>query len=168
MMSDAVTADGSGLHAITLAAGGLVVATLAIAALGMSGVMPVQFSANDAVVAGFTLPWYVPVLLMGIIATRDRLHTRHQRCRPTATQFRLPGGAGEVLFAVLAAWLMLGEADDGHPGVRRRRARRAGLARRGDPFEVSTASWPDAGAMGRLRPPPPAINGAVMSLCHNR
>jgi drug/metabolite transporter (DMT)-like permease len=69
MMSDRVTADGSGLHAITLAAGGLVVATVAIAALGMTGVMPMRFTANDAVIAGITVPWLVPVLLLGVIAT---------------------------------------------------------------------------------------------------
>ena len=149
MMSDAVTADGSGLHAITLAAGGLVVATLAIAALGMSGVMPMQFSANDAVVAGFTLPWYVPVLLMGIIATAIAYTLGISGVARLRPSFASLVGLGEVLFAVLAAWLMLGERMTaiqvfGGAVVLVGLA----LARQGDRnAEVSTASWPDAGAM---------------------
>ena len=52
MMSDQVTADGSGLHSITLAAGGLVVGAIAVGLLGLSGLMPMTFTANDTVVAG--------------------------------------------------------------------------------------------------------------------
>ncbi len=109
MMSDQVTADGSGLHAITLAAGGLVVATVAIAALGLSGAMPMRFTANETVVAGVTLPWLVPVLLLGVISTAIAYTlgiSGVARLRPT---FASLVGLAEVLFAVLAAWLLLDE-----------------------------------------------------------
>jgi drug/metabolite transporter (DMT)-like permease len=69
MMSDQVTADGSGLHSITLAAGGLVVGAIAVGLLGLSGLMPMTFTANDTVVAGLTTSWLVPVLILGVIAT---------------------------------------------------------------------------------------------------
>jgi drug/metabolite transporter (DMT)-like permease len=149
MMSDAVTADGSGLHAITLAAGGLVVATVAVAALGMSGVMPMRFTANDAVVAGLSLPWYVPVLLMGIIATAIAYTLGISGVARLRPSFASLVGLAEVLFAVLAAWLMLGERMTaiqvfGGAVVLVGLA----LARQGDrSAEVTAASWPDAGAM---------------------
>lgn len=149
MMSDAVTADGSGLHAITLAAGGLVVATVAVAALGMSGVMPMRFTANDAVVAGLTLPWYIPVLLMGIIATAIAYTLGISGVARLRPSFASLVGLAEVLFAVLAAWLMLGERMTaiqvfGGAVVLVGLA----LARQGDRgTEVTATSWPDAGAM---------------------
>lgn len=149
MMSDAVTADGSGLHAITLATGGLVVATVAVGALGMSGVMPMRFTANDALVAGVTLPWYVPVLLMGIIATAIAYTLGISGVARLRPSFASLVGLAEVLFAVLAAWLMLGERMTaiqvfGGAVVLVGLA----LARQGDrSTEVSAASWPDAAAM---------------------
>jgi drug/metabolite transporter (DMT)-like permease len=149
MMSDAVTADGSGLHAITLAAGSLVVATVAVAALGVSGVMPMRFTGNDAVVASVTLPWYVPVILMGIIATAIAYTLGISGVARLRPSFASLVGLAEVLFAVLAAWLMLGE--------KMTAVQVAGgvvvlvglaLARLGDrSAEVTAASWPDAGAL---------------------
>src|SRR6202165_5674541 len=69
MMSDEVTADGSGLNSITLAAGGLIVGAAAVGLLGLTGVMPLTFTTNDVVVAGFTTSWAVPVVALGVIST---------------------------------------------------------------------------------------------------
>ena len=69
MMSDEVTADGSGLHSITLAAGGLIVGAAAVALLGLTGVMPLTFTANNVVFAGITTSWVVPVLMLGVVST---------------------------------------------------------------------------------------------------
>ena len=69
MMSDRVTADGSGLHSITLAAGSLVVAAVAVAGLGLAGIMPLTFTGHDATVAGATVPWIVPVVMLGVVST---------------------------------------------------------------------------------------------------
>jgi len=149
MMSDHVTADGSGLHAFTLAAGGLVVATVAIAALGMTGVMPMRFTTNDAVVAGVTVSWLVPVLLLGVIATAIAYTLGISGVARLRPSFASLVGLAEVLFTVLAASLLLDERLTmiqvvGGAVVL------AGLtlARRGDrSADVTAASWPDAGAM---------------------
>lgn len=109
MMSDEVTADGSGLHAITLAAGSLVVAAIAVAALGATGVMPLQFTTNDTVVGGVTLPWLVPVLVLGVIATALAYLLGISGVARLRPSFASLMGLAEVLFAVLAAWLMLDE-----------------------------------------------------------
>lgn len=149
MMSDQVTADGSGLHAVTLAAGGLVVATVAVAGLGFSGVMPLRFTANDAVLAGMTLPWAVPVLLLGVIATAIAYTLGISGVARLRPSFASLVGLAEVLFAVLAAWLLLGE------GVSAVQA--AGgiivlmglaLARQGDrSAKVTAATWAEAGML---------------------
>lgn len=109
MMSDRVSADGSGLHAITLATGGLVVAAITVGALGAVGVMPLTFTANDAVIAGVTLPWVVPVLLLGVVATAIAYTLGISGVARLRPSFGSLVGLTEVLFAVLAAWLLIGE-----------------------------------------------------------
>jgi len=109
VMSDNVTADGSGLNSITLAAGSLVVAAVAVALLGVSGVMPLQFTANDAVIGGVTLPWLVPVILMGVVATAIAYTLGINGVARLRPSFASLVGLAEVLFAVLTAWVLLGE-----------------------------------------------------------
>ena len=149
MMSDKVAADGSGLSSITLAAGGLVVGAVAVALLGLSGVMPLTFTANDAVIAGLTLPWWVPVFLMAVVATAIAYTLGISGVARLRPSFASLVGLSEVLFAVLSAWVLLGEGVTLIQGV-------GGvvvllgltLARQGDRgTEVSAASWPDVGAV---------------------
>ena len=147
MMSDEVTADGSGLHALTLAAGGLVVATVAMAALGLSGILPMAFSSHDTVLAGLTVPWLVPVVLLGVVATAAAYTLGISGVARLRPSFASLVGLTEVLFAVLAAWLLIGERISGVQAV-------GGvvvllgltLARLGHRSpSVTAATWPDAG-----------------------
>ena len=59
VMSDTVTGSGEegGLDAITLATAGLLVGTAAVGALAVVGVMPLEFTTNDVLIAGVTAPW---------------------------------------------------------------------------------------------------------------
>jgi drug/metabolite transporter (DMT)-like permease len=152
MMSDEVTADGSGLSSITLSAGGLVVGAAAVGLLGLSGVMPLTFTANDAVVAGLTVPWWVPVIMLGVISTAIAYTLGISAVARLRPSFASLVGLGEVLFAVLSAWVLLGEAVTLTQAV-------GGvvvllglaLARQGDrSAEVTTATWPDAGPIGEV------------------
>lgn len=109
VMSGRVSAGESGLHPITLAAGSLLVATVAVAGLGITGALPIHFSSADAVVGGLALPWFVPVALLGVVATAVAYLLGIcgvARLRPSFASLM---GLAEVLFAVLAAWLLLGE-----------------------------------------------------------
>lgn len=157
MMSDAVTADGSGLHAVTLAAGGLVVAAVAIAALGLSGLMPLHFTANDAVIAGTSFSWLVPVLLLGVISTAIAYTLGISGVARLRPSFASLVGLGEVLFAVLAAWLMLGERISATQAVGGAVVLLGlALARQGDrSAAVTAAPGPDAG------PPEAAVAGGT-------
>ena len=147
MMSDEVTADGSGLSAITLSAGGLVVGAVAVGLLGLSGVMPLTFTANNAALAGLTVPWWVPVIMLGVVSTAIAYTLGISGVARLRPSFASLVGLGEVLFAVLSAWLLLGEAMTLDQAV-------GGgvvllglaLARQGDRSPtVTAANWPDAG-----------------------
>jgi drug/metabolite transporter (DMT)-like permease len=110
MMSDEVAADGSGLNSITLAAGGLIVGALAVALLGASGVMPLTFDTSDAVIAGWTTSWMVPTLALAVIPTAIAYTLGIMGIARLRPRFASLVGLAEVLFAVLAAWALLGEA----------------------------------------------------------
>ncbi len=151
VMSDEVSADGDAgsLDSITLAAGGLVVGALATAALGLTGVMPLTFTTNDTVVAGFTTSWVVPVIALGVITTAIAYTLGIMGIARLRPRFASLVGLSEVMFAVIAAWLLLGQAITLTQAV-------GGavvliglaLARQGDRSEkLDAATWPDAGAV---------------------
>jgi drug/metabolite transporter (DMT)-like permease len=149
MMSDEVTSDGSGLHAITLAAGGLVVGAAAVALLGLTGVMPLTFTTNHVVFAGITTSWVVPVLMLGVVSTAIAYTLGISGVARLRPSFASLVGLAEVLFAVLWAWLLVGEAMTASQAVGGAVVLAGlALARQGDnSAEVTAATWPDAGAM---------------------
>jgi len=110
VMSDEVTADGSGLNAITLAAGSLIVAAVTIALLGTSGLLSLQFTTNNAILGGSSVPWLVPTVLMAVVATAIAYTLGISGVARLRPSFASLMGLAEVLFAVLVAWLLLGEA----------------------------------------------------------
>ena len=156
VMSDEVCADGAegSLNSITLASGGLVVGAAATALVGVTGVMPFRFTVNDTVVAGFTVSWVVPVIALAVIPTAIAYSLGIMGIARLRPRFASLVGLSEVMFAVLAAWLLLGQAITLTQAV-------GGavvlvglaLARQGDRSEkVNAATWPDAGAVQDLTP----------------
>ena len=152
VMSDKV--GDSGLHPITLAAGGLVVGAAAVALLGASGVMPLTFTANDTVVAGWTTSWIVPVIALALIPTAIAYTLGIIGIARLKPRFASLVGLSEVMFAVVAAWVLLGEAVTATQAL-------GGvvvliglaLARQGDRSEKSglddAVTWPDAPLAGK-------------------
>ena len=146
VMSDEVTADGSGLNSITLATGGLIVGAVAVALLGVTGAMPLTFTTNDTVIAGWTTSWVVPVIALALIPTAIAYTLGIMGIARLRPRFASLVGLAEVLFAVLAAWILLGEAITpiqalGGAVVLVGLA----LARQGDRTDkVAQASWPEA------------------------
>ncbi|MHA3023487.1 EamA family transporter [Mycobacterium sp. BMJ-28] len=145
MMSDEAVSDGDGLHPVTLAAGGLIIGAIAVAGLGVSGVMPMTFSTHDTVVAGLTLPWYIPVLALAIFPTAVAYTLGIFGVARLRPRFASLVGLAEVLFAVLLAWAFVGEAVTATQAV-------GGavvllgltLARLGDRADAALhAGWPD-------------------------
>src|SRR5262245_26842229 len=110
LMSSSVTTDGEGLNSITLATAGLIVGAAAVAALGFSGVMPLTFTTTDAVIAGLTTSWLVPVIALAMIPTAIAYTLGIMAIARLQPRFASLVGLCEVMFAVLAAWVLLGEA----------------------------------------------------------
>ncbi|BBZ26915.1 membrane protein [Mycolicibacterium madagascariense] len=154
MMSDEVTADGTGLNSVTLAAGGLVVGAVGVGVLGISGLAPMTFTARDTVVAGYTTSWVVPVVALALIPTAIAYLLGIMGIARLRPRFASLVGLAEVMFAVLAAWVLLGEAltpVQAVGGV----VVLAGLvlARQGDRTEkVAEASWPETPVDGAAEP----------------
>jgi drug/metabolite transporter (DMT)-like permease len=156
MLSDKVAADGDddSLNPITLAAGGLFVGAATTGALGVFGVMPLTFTTNDTVVAGFTMSWLVPVVALGVVTTAVAYTLGIMGISRLRPRFASLVGLSEVLFAVLAAWLLLGQAVTLTQAVGGAVVLAGlALARQGDRTEkVDAATWPDAGAVDELSP----------------
>jgi drug/metabolite transporter (DMT)-like permease len=149
VLSDRVAADGSGLNSVTLAAGGLVVGAGAVAALSVCGALPTTFTTNDAVVAGHAVSFLVPVVALGVVSTAMAYFfgiSGIARLRPSYASLL---GLGEVLCAVLAAWVVVGEAITLAQAVGGA-LMLAGLALAGRDDKqptnvVAEASWPELG-----------------------
>lgn len=153
LMSDEVGGDRpdgrSALHPITLAAAGLIVGAAAVGLLGISGLMTLRFTATDTVVAGITTSWLVPVIALALIPTAIAYTLGIVGIARLRPRFASLVGLSEVMFAVLAAWVLLGEV------MTLTQALGGGvvllglaLARQGDRSEQigpeATATWPDA------------------------
>lgn len=145
MMSDKVSSDGTGLSPITLAAAGLIVGAVAVATLGLSGVMPLRFTTADTVVAGTTVAWYLPVIALALIPTAIAYTLGIVGVAYLRPRFASLVGLSEVLFAVLIAWVMLGEAVSVTQAVGGAVVLAGlALARQGDRSDqVAQAQWPD-------------------------
>jgi len=152
VMSSSVAADGDGLDATTLATAGLIVGAAAVAALGATGLMPLTFTAHDVVVAGWTTTWLVPVIALALIPTAIAYTLGIMAVARLQPRFASLVGLSEVMFAVLAAWVLLGEA------MTLTQALGAvvvlvglTLARQGDRTDkLAEASWPDAPVNGSV------------------
>ena len=110
VMSSSVAADGDGLNSITLATAGLVVGAAAVAALGATGLIPLTFTTGQAVVAGWTTSWLVPVIALALVPTAIAYTLGIMGIARLQPRFASLVGLSEVMFAVLAAWILLGEA----------------------------------------------------------
>jgi drug/metabolite transporter (DMT)-like permease len=150
VMSSAVAADGEGLNSITLATAGLIVGAAAVAAIGATGLMPLNFTTNDVVVAGWTTSWLVPVIALALIPTAIAYTLGIMGISRLQPRFASLVGLSEVMFAVLAAWVLLGEAITPTQAI-------GGvvvligltLARQGDRTEkLAQALWPDGPVNG--------------------
>lgn len=101
------------LPPLVVAWAGMVVATAALALVALVGVLPFEATASDVLLADRELSWLVPVAGLAVLAAAFAYVTGIFAARllgPTVSSFV---GLTEVLFAVVIAWLLLGQA----PGV---------------------------------------------------
>lgn len=105
-----ISADvDNGLPPLTLAAGGLVVGTVILGALGALGLLPMDTSTGTATYAGHTVAWWVPLLLLGLVTAAIAYAFGIAAGRRLGSRLASFVALLEVLSAVVFAWLLLGE-----------------------------------------------------------
>ncbi|KUI09114.1 hypothetical protein AU190_05505 [Mycolicibacterium acapulense] len=136
--------DNDGISPVTLAAAGLIVGSVAVTLLGLTGIMPLTFTAADTVIAGHTTSWIVPVIALGVIATAVAYTLGIMGIARLRPRFASLVGLSEVMFAVLAAWILLGEGITPTQAVGGAIVLAGlALARAGDRSEaIAEATWP--------------------------
>lgn len=101
--------ESNGLPGISLAAGGLLVASVVLSLAGATGLVPFRASTADAVYDGFTLPWWASVVALGLVTAAFAYVTGIEAGRRLGSRLASFVALGEVLAAVIWAWLLLGE-----------------------------------------------------------
>ena len=102
-------ADGD-LHPVVLAASGLTVSAMVIGALGLVGVLPLQFSASNAVVADHSVNVWLPVVVLVLVSTVIAYLTGIAAITLLGPTIGSLVALTEVLCAVVAAWILVGES----------------------------------------------------------
>jgi drug/metabolite transporter (DMT)-like permease len=94
---------------IAMAWAGMVVATLGLALAGAVGIARFNMSTSDVVLASHPTSWIVPVLGMSLIAAAVAYTSGIGAARRLGARPATFLGLSEVLFAMLFAWLLLGQ-----------------------------------------------------------
>lgn len=101
--------DADGLPPIALAGGGMVVGAAGLGLLGLVGIVPMDFSSAPAVLGGTLTPWWVDVLALGILTAAIAYASGIAASRRLGSRLASFVALTEVLFALLFAWLLLGQ-----------------------------------------------------------
>jgi drug/metabolite transporter (DMT)-like permease len=101
--------DEQSLPPLALAGGGLLVGGVAFAVLGATGLLPMRFGSAPVELGGLTFPWWAAVVELAAIAGVAAYVAGIAAARRLGAKLASFVGLSEVLFAVLLAWLLLGE-----------------------------------------------------------
>ena len=105
-----ISADESkGLPPMVLAGGGLVVGTVALALLGLVGLLPLHRGSASVEYAGATVAPWVPLALLALVTAAIAYTTGIAAIRRLGSRVASFVALSEVLSGVLWAWLLLDE-----------------------------------------------------------
>ncbi|HYB87363.1 MAG TPA: EamA family transporter [Streptosporangiaceae bacterium] len=97
------------LPSIVMAWAGMCVGAVALAALGLAGVLPVTASYSQVSFAGHQVSWVVPMTGLALVATVIAYVAGIGAARRLGAKLASFVGLAEVLSAILFAWLLLGQ-----------------------------------------------------------
>jgi drug/metabolite transporter (DMT)-like permease len=101
--------DDSDVPPIVLASAGMVVGAIALFGLGSLGALPLRAQFIAVRIAGHQVSWLVPVVGLSLVAAAIAYVAGIGATRRLGPKLASFVGLTEVLFAVLFAWLFLGE-----------------------------------------------------------
>ena len=99
----------AGLPSVVMASGGMAVGALVLLLLGVVGLLPLRAGLADVALAGHRMSWLVPIAGLSLIAAVVAYLTGIAGTRLLGARLSSFVGLTEVMFAVLIAWLVLGE-----------------------------------------------------------
>ncbi len=101
------------LPPVAMAGVGMGIGSVVLLGFGLIGVLPLGTGASTVELAGSTMPWWVPVLGLSIIAAAAAYAVGIIAARLLGATLASFVGLSEVLFAVLFAWLLLNQLPQG-------------------------------------------------------
>ncbi|MCK3769513.1 DMT family transporter [Microbacterium aerolatum] len=107
----------TGLPPIALAGSGLLVGALGLTLAGLLGILPMTWKTDDVTYRFGTVPWFVPVLAIGVIATALAYVLGIASTRLLGSRLASFIALAEVVAALLFGWLLLGQLPNLLQGV---------------------------------------------------
>lgn len=101
--------EPEGLPPIALAGTGLLVGAIALTVAGWVGLVEIRFGTLDAVYSGTSVPWWLPVLGLGVISAAIAYATGIAANRRLGARLASFVALIEVIAALVFAWLLLDE-----------------------------------------------------------
>jgi len=101
--------NDTGLPPIALAGSGLLVGALGLTIAGAVGILPISWSTDDVAYRFGTVPWFVPVLAIGLIATALAYVLGIASTRLLGSRLASFIALAEVVAALLFGWMLLGQ-----------------------------------------------------------
>lgn len=102
----------TGLPPLALAGGGLLLGAIGLTIAGLIGVLPIAWTTADITYRFGSVPWFVPVLAIGLIATALAYVLGIASTRMLGSRLASFIALAEVVAALLFGWLLLGQLPD--------------------------------------------------------
>lgn len=102
--------EDNGLPGIVLATGGLLLGSVALLVAGLVGIVPITTSRADVVLADTAVPWWLPIIALGIVTAGFAYLLGIAAIRRLGARLAAFVGLTEAVASVIFAWLLLGEA----------------------------------------------------------
>jgi drug/metabolite transporter (DMT)-like permease len=105
------------LPPIVMACGGLAVGAVALVAIGVIGILPIRATFGPVSLAHHHMSWLVPIAGLSVLAAAVAYVAGIHAARRLGPKLSSFVGLTEVLFAVLFAWVLLGQLPTAAQGI---------------------------------------------------
>lgn len=102
----------TGIPPIALAGTGLLLGAVGLSAAAAVGILPFRWTTDDIAYRFGTVPWFVPVLAIGVLATALAYVLGITSTRMLGSRLASFVALAEVMAALLFGWLLLGQLPD--------------------------------------------------------
>jgi drug/metabolite transporter (DMT)-like permease len=101
--------EDNGVPPIVLAAGGLVVGSIALGLAGLFGLVEMSAGTGDATYNGVSVSWWLPLLALGVVTAAVSYVSGIVASRALGARLASFVALLEVVFSVIFAWALLGQ-----------------------------------------------------------